>query len=288
MRLISDVGEMRHLCRGIVARREELALVPTMGALHAGHLAMVRQAVESRLPVVVSIFVNPTQFGPDEDYHRYPRTPEKDLAALDDIGGVDAVFTPGVGDMYPDGTDALVTEVTVTDLSDHLCGAFRPGHFKGVATVVTKLFNICVPTVAFFGKKDAQQYVILKRMARDLSFGIEIVGVETVRENDGLALSSRNNYLTAQEREQATVLYQAVRAARDEILKGETRSDVLVEQMTGIVDAAPLARLQYADVVSVSTLKPRARFDSGEEVLAALAVYFGSTRLIDSAFVTVP
>jgi pantoate--beta-alanine ligase len=142
-----------------------------MGALHAGHLAMVRQAVESRLPVVVSIFVNPTQFGPDEDYHRYPRTPEKDLAALDDIGGVDAVFAPGVGDMYPDGTDALVTEVTVTDLSDHLCGAFRPGHFKGVATVVTKLFNICVPTVAFFGKKDAQQYVILKRMARDRDCG---------------------------------------------------------------------------------------------------------------------
>lgn len=286
--VISGVNEMRRVAREIRSNAGSLALVPTMGALHEGHLQLVREAGQRDHPIVVSIFVNPTQFGPDEDFDRYPRTLETDLQALQNVGGVDAVFAPSVADMYPEGLEALATEVAVRHLPDHLCGAFRPGHFNGVTTVVSKLFNICVPSVAFFGKKDAQQYVIIRRMVHDLDFGIEIVGVDTVREPDGLALSSRNKYLSAEEREQATVLFEAVESARRLIEKGTGRHDALVASMTEVISRAPLARLQYAEAVSSETLKPRYEFEPGQEILAAVAVYFGGTRLIDNAFVTLP
>ncbi len=287
-RVISGVHEMRRACTKIRAKAGDLALVPTMGALHEGHLQLVREAADRRLPVVVSIFVNPTQFGPEEDFDRYPRTLESDLEALAGVGGVEAVFAPSVTGMYPDGLEALATEVSVRHLPDHLCGAFRPGHFNGVTTVVSKLFNICVPSVAFFGKKDAQQYVILRRMVHDLDFGIEIVGVETVREADGLALSSRNKYLTPEQREQAVVLFEAVQVAKRLIEEGNGRHDAIVGSMTTAISRAPLARLQYAEAVSSETLRPSYEFESGEEVLAAVAAFFGNTRLIDNVFATLP
>ncbi len=286
--IFSDIDQMRRVATEIRSSAGTLALVPTMGALHEGHLQLVREARKRDHPIVVSIFVNPTQFGPDEDFDRYPRTLETDLEALGSVGGVEAVFAPSVSDMYPEGIEALATEVAVRHLPDHLCGAFRPGHFNGVTTVVSKLFNICVPSVAFFGKKDAQQYVIIRRMVHDLDFGIEIIGVDTVREPDGLALSSRNKYLSSEEREQAVVLFEAVQTARRLIQQGTGRHDAIVTSMTEVISRAPLARLQYAEAVSSETLKPRYEFESGDEVLAAVAVYFGETRLIDNVFVTLP
>ena len=264
-----------------------LALVPTMGALHRGHLALVEEARERVGPeghVAVSIFVNPTQFGPNEDFDAYPRTLDADLDALRSAGGVDAVFAPSVDEMYPEGAATLVR---VAGLGEHLCGAHRPGHFDGVTTIVTKLLVACRPHVAVFGKKDAQQFLILRRMARDLGFGVEIAGVETVREADGLALSSRNRYLGEEERKQALVLSRAVLAARRQADTGERRASALVDTMREEIASAPLARLQYAEVVDTEALQPVDTLRPGQEVLAAVAVYFGSARLIDNTFITV-
>lgn len=288
MELISDVNAMRQLCEGLRRQVGSLALVPTMGALHDGHLELVRVAGRRAGGVVVSIFVNPTQFGPGEDYEGYPRTMDDDLRALRDLGVVDGVFAPGVDDMYPDGIENMVTQVSVRHLPDHLCGAFRQGHFDGVTTVVGKLLNICRPTLAVFGRKDAQQFVIISRMVRDLDFGVEVVGVETVREQDGLALSSRNKYLTSEERREAVVLFNAVTAAREAILGGERNREKLIQVMTDQIRKSPLAKLQYAEVVGTAALQPADVLSAGGEVLAAVAVFFGGTRLIDNAFVTVP
>jgi pantoate--beta-alanine ligase len=264
-----------------------LALVPTMGALHRGHLALVedaRRRVGAEGHVTVSIFVNPTQFGPGEDFDAYPRTLEADLDELRRVGGVDVVFAPSVKAMYPDGT---ATSVQVVGLDQVLCGAHRPGHFDGVTTIVTKLFLACRPDLAVFGKKDAQQFLILRRMVRDLGFGVEVVGVETVREPDGLALSSRNRYLGEEERKQAVVLSRAVSAARAQADTGERRAAALVDSMREAVAAAPLARLQYAEVVDADTLAPVETLRPGQEVLAAVAVYFDGARLIDNTFITI-
>ncbi len=272
------------------ARRREgrrLALVPTMGALHAGHLTLVRTARAHADHVTVSIFVNPTQFGPNEDYARYPRRLEQDVAALEALG-VDVVFAPTVEEMYPDGPAANLTWVYVEKLDAHLCGRYRPGHFRGVTTVVAKLFNICRPHVAVFGLKDAQQFQIIRRMVRDLHYDIELIGVPTVREPDGLALSSRNTYLSPEERKQAVVLSQAVEAARQAIEAGEQRPEAIVEAMRQILARAPLARVQYAEVVDAETLQPVTRIRPGQRVLAGVAVFFGDTRLIDNVFVEAP
>lgn len=272
------------------ARRREgkrLALVPTMGALHEGHLTLVREACARADHVTVSIFVNPTQFGPNEDYARYPRQLEQDVAALDALG-VDVVFAPTVEEMYPEGAASHLTWVYVEKLDAHLCGRYRPGHFRGVATVVAKLFNICKPHVAVFGLKDAQQFQIIRRMVQDLSYDIELVGVPTVREPDGLALSSRNVYLNAEERAQAVVLSRAVEAARRAIEAGEQRPEAIVEAMRQILARAPLARVQYAEVVDAETLQPVRQIRPGQRVLAGVAVFFGNTRLIDSVFVEAP
>ncbi|SHK20959.1 pantoate--beta-alanine ligase [Rhodothermus profundi] len=272
------------------ARRREgqrLALVPTMGALHEGHLALVREARARADHVTVSIFVNPTQFGPNEDYARYPRQLEQDVAALDALG-VDVVFAPTVEEMYPEGAASHLTWVYVEKLDAHLCGRYRPGHFRGVATVVAKLFNICKPHVAVFGLKDAQQFQIIRRMVQDLSYDIELVGVPTVREPDGLALSSRNVYLNPEERAQAVVLSRAVEAARRAIEAGEQRPEAIVEAMRQILARAPLARVQYVEVVDAETLQPVRQIRPGQRVLAGVAVFFGNTRLIDSVFVEAP
>ena len=260
--------------------RKRLGLVPTMGALHGGHLALVREAKKQADHVTVSIFVNPTQFAPGEDYEEYPRTLEADMEALESIGRVDVVFAPSAEEMYPFGLPPFAT-VSVRDLDKHLCGAFREGHFEGVTSVVTRLFLACRPDIAVFGQKDAQQLAILKRMTAELDFGIEIIGCPIVREEDGLAISSRNRYLGSEERRQATVLSQAVRNAFGQVEKGERDVTVLIDTMQQIVASAPLARLQYAEIVDAENLQPVRTLRQGR-YLAALAVFFGDTRLIDN------
>jgi pantoate--beta-alanine ligase len=277
---------MRSLAAGLKLERRRVALVPTMGALHRGHLSLVDLAQQHADVVLASIFVNPSQFGAGEDYGRYPRDFDRDLEKLE-AAGVHAVFAPGVDDMYPGGVRGQRVQVVPESLTEHLCGPFRPGHFEGVATVVAKLFNTCLPDVAVFGRKDAQQYVILTRMVRDLNFGIDIVGGDTVREPDGLALSSRNSYLTHDERKQATVLFDAITEAAKVVRRGEQDPRAVVHAMTDSVSRSSLARLQYAELVDSESLQPVERLDKGLEVIAALAVYFGDTRLIDNVFVQV-
>ena len=287
MEILRSVPAMQTEAEAVRCAGRRLALVPTMGALHRGHLALVddaRRRVGADGHVTVSIFVNPTQFGPSEDFDAYPRTLEADLNALREVGGVDAVFAPDVDAMYPDGA---ATSVQVDGLGASLCGAHRPGHFDGVTTIVTKLFLACRPDLAMFGKKDAQQFLILRRLARDLGFGVEVVGVETVREPDGLALSSRNRYLSEEERKQAVVLSEAVSAAREQADTGERQAAALVDSMRKKIAAAPLARLQYAEVVDTETLQPVETLRPGQTVLAAVAVYFGDARLIDNTFITI-
>ena len=259
---------------------KRLGLVPTMGALHRGHLALVREAKKKADHVTVSIFVNPTQFAPGEDYEEYPRTLEADMEALESIGRVDVVFAPSAEEMYPFGLPPFAI-VSVRDLDKHLCGACREGHFEGVTSVVTRLFLACRPDIAVFGQKDAQQLAILKRMTAELDFGIEIIGCPIVREEDGLAISSRNRYLGSEERRQATVLSQAVRNAFGQVEKGERDVTVLIDTMQQIVASAPLARLQYAEIVDAENLQPVRTLQQGR-YLAALAVFFGDTRLIDN------
>lgn len=273
------------------AAGRRLALVPTMGALHAGHLALAEDARRRVGPtghVAVSVFVNPTQFAPGEDFDAYPRTLDADLVALGTLGpgAVDAVFAPTAPEMYPFGLPPFAT-VAVRDLDRHLCGAARPGHFEGVTTVVAKLFLACRPHVAIFGQKDAQQLAILKRMTAEMGFGVEIVGHPIVREADGLALSSRNAYLSDPERAEALVLSRAVRAAEAAVAGGERNAARLVAAMSAEVDRAPGVRLQYAEVVDAEALQPvetlAAGGPSGGRYLAAVAAFVGTTRLIDNA-----
>jgi len=272
------------------ARRtdQRIALVPTMGALHAGHLALVEAAGAAADVVIVSVFVNPTQFGPGEDYEAYPRTLALDEATLRGQGIATHVFAPGVSEMYPDGPEAQRTSVRVEGLTDSLCGAHRPGHFTGVATVVSMLLHLVQPDVAVFGQKDAQQLAVIRRMVKDLHLPVEIHGAPTVREPDGLALSSRNAYLSTSERAQAKALFQALQAAAKAIQNGELQVGPLVRRMHSILDEAPLAKPQYIEIVDADNLSPLERLSPGQRVLLALAVYFGPTRLIDNLSLTVP
>ncbi|PSQ74213.1 MAG: pantoate--beta-alanine ligase [Bacteroidetes bacterium QH_9_64_21] len=291
MDVIRTVNEMQAHADAARAEGQTLALVPTLGALHKGHLTLVRRALEEADHVTVSIFVNPTQFGPDEDYDEYPRDLEGDQEKLEALN-VDALFAPSVNEMYPYANDEALPGplawVSVDRLDAHLCGAYREGHFRGVTTVVTKLFHACKPDLAVFGKKDAQQYVILQRLVETLLFDIDIVGVPTVREPDGLATSSRNEYLSPEEREQASVLFQAVTAAEEAINGGEQEAEAVVRAMANELAAAPDGEVEYAEVVDANTLQPTDHLAPGQDVLAAVAVYFGDTRLIDNTFVEVP
>ena len=267
------------------AAGRRLALVPTMGALHDGHLALVADARGRADHVAVSVFVNPTQFAPGEDFDAYPRTLDADLDALEAAGGVDAVFAPTAEAMYPFGLPPTTT-VSVGALGRHLCGPHRPGHFEGVATVVAKLLLACRPHVAVFGQKDAQQLAVLRRMTAELGFGVEVAGHAVVREADGLALSSRNRYLSSRERAQAVVLHRALVAAEAAVERGERSAAALEALLRREVEAAPLARVQYAEVVDADALQPVETLGrggaSGGRYLAALAVFFGDTRLIDN------
>jgi len=255
-----------------------------MGALHDGHLSLVAAARESADHITVSIFVNPAQFGVGEDLARYPADLDADVAKLAALSVV-VVFAPAIGEVYPDGS---TTKVFVEGADAHLCGPFRPGHFEGVTSVVARLFSICEPDRAVFGLKDGQQYLIIRRMVRDLGLDIEIVGVPTVREHDGLAMSSRNSFLSDSERNQAAVVCKAVFAARELILTGERHTDVVCAAMKREINMADLARLQYAEVVDTATIAPVELIKKGQHLLAATAVHFGHTRLIDNQFIIAP
>ena len=254
-------------------------LVPTMGALHQGHGELIRVAREhagKNGEVAVSIFVNPLQFEPGSDFEKYPR-PEKADEDFCRDAGVDLLFRPLPSEMYAEDRSVYIEE---TSLSETLCGKSRPGHFRGVCTVVAKLFNILSPDAAVFGEKDFQQLAIIRRMVRDLNFKIDIIGVPTVREEDGLAYSSRNQYLSAEERKQATVLRRALLAAADRTKAGEKSAKTIVDLVRGMIEQAPLARIDYVDLVDAETLQARDMVEPNS--LLALAVFFGKTRLIDN------
>ncbi|MDX6695158.1 MAG: pantoate--beta-alanine ligase [Blastocatellia bacterium] len=261
-------------------RREQdktIGLVPTMGALHEGHLSLVREARRMCDVVVVSVFVNPTQFGPGEDFQRYPRDLTKDAARLTDYN-VDYIFAPTPEEIYPKN---FSTYINVGGLSDELEGKSRPGHFRGVATVVTILLNIVHPDFAFFGQKDAQQTLVVRRLVRDLALETEIVVLPTVREESGLALSSRNAYLKDEERRAASVLYRALKLAKEAYKNGERNAMRLIEIIRATVEAEPLAHLDYIGITDADTMERLDKLDD-RTVLIALAVYIGKTRLIDN------
>ena len=279
MEVISKISQIRAVSREQKSNGRSVGFVPTMGFLHEGHLSLVRESLRHTDCTVVSIFVNPTQFGPEEDFQEYPRDLEKDKALLNDLG-VDYVFVPENQEMYPEG---FKTYVEVADLQDKYEGRSRPGHFRGVCTVVLKLFAIVEPDVAFFGQKDAQQAAIIKKMVKDLNLDVGIRILPIVREEDGLALSSRNIYLTKDQRKAALCLVQSLRNAKDMIESGETNLQIIVKEMTRIIDSQSLADLDYIGIVDLDNFEPLDKIKN--EMLIAVAVYFGKVRLIDNMIV---
>jgi pantoate--beta-alanine ligase len=276
MNILRTIHDMTSVSRAMRGAGQRLGLVPTMGALHEGHLSLVRAAKEQCDAVAVSIFVNPLQFGPKEDFAKYPRTLERDSDLLEKEG-VDCLFAPTAEEMYPAET---VTYVTVKGLSEKLCGRSRPGHFRGVTTVVSKLFHIVEPDVAFFGQKDAAQAAIIRRMVRDLNFSIEIVIGPIVREPDGLAMSSRNAYLDPQQRKAALVLYRALMRVRKLFEQGERDAAKLMATGKQEFTNEPVVRIDYLEIVDPDTLEP-VKIISGRS-LVAIAAFVGPTRLIDN------
>ncbi len=271
--VINTIAEMRKLRRQL---SEPVGFVPTMGYFHEGHLSLVRQARKENPTVVVSIFVNPTQFGPDEDFQDYPRDLNRDLELLE-REKVDIVFVPSEEEMYPRGFNSWVDVEKVTE---KLEGASRPGHFRGVATVCAKLFNIIQPTRAYFGQKDAQQAVVIKKMVADLNMNLEIIIVPTVRESNGLAMSSRNTYLNPEERQAATVLFKALSLARELWQGGEKDAAKIRHQMTSMIQKEPLAKIDYVSIADANTLEELKKID--RPAIVFLAVRIGKTRLIDN------
>jgi pantoate--beta-alanine ligase len=275
MKIITSPSDMQAFSRGVRRAGKRLGFVPTMGALHAGHLSLVKMARAQSDCVVVSIFVNPLQFGPTEDFGKYPRTFERDCQLLE-AEGVDVVFAPSVEAMYPAGAK---TTVEVSEISDRLDGRSRPGHFKGVTTVVSKLFNIVQPDFAFFGQKDAAQVAILRRMVRDLNFDLQIIVGPIVRESDGLAMSSRNAYLSPEERKQALVLHRALMKVC-EAAQTERNVQKLLDAGKQVIAGEPAAKLDYFEIIDPETLEPVSDLSRG--ALVAVAAWFGTTRLIDN------
>ncbi len=278
MKVLTSIGAMRVACKQARALPEiKLGLVPTMGALHEGHLALVRAARGACDTVAVSIFVNPTQFGPNEDLALYPRTFEADCSLLQEAG-VDLIFAPTAEEMYP--SQSFGAFVNVPGISERLDGRSRPGHFRGVTTVVSKLFHIVAPDRAYFGQKDAAQVAVLEAMVRDLDFGIEIVVCPTVRDTDGLALSSRNRYLTPAQRGEALVIPRALRCAASAVERGERSAEMLKVMMKHHLSEAASLRIDYVEAVSRRSLLPQETVD--RETLLAIAAWVGDTRLIDN------
>lgn len=274
MKTANTIKEVRSIVKEWRASGLSVGLVPTMGFLHEGHASLIKRAHEENDRVVVSDFVNPTQFGPNEDLESYPRDFDRDCKLCEEMGA-DLVFHPDPSEMYHDQH----TYVTIDTLSETLCGVTRPIHFRGVCTVVSKLFNIVTPDRAYFGEKDAQQLAIIRKMVLDLNFDIEIVGCPIIREEDGLAKSSRNTYLSAEERKAALCLSRAVKKGQ-EVISAGCDSSVVLDSMKDIINAEPLAKIDYVSVVDALDMQPVEKIE--KDVLVAMAVYIGKTRLIDN------
>jgi pantoate--beta-alanine ligase len=282
MQIVNNISEIQEWCREKKLEGKKIGLVPTMGYLHEGHLSLVREARRDCDIVVVSIFVNPAQFGAGEDYEVYPRNMERDCALLE-REMVDLVFAPEVKEMYPAGYQTYVE--VFGQISNKMCGASRPGHFRGVCTVVSKLFNICQPDIAYFGQKDAQQVMVLEKMVRELNFPLKIVRVPIVREEDGLAMSSRNVYLDQQQRQEALVLYKALKSAEENITQGERDTRKIKDSIEKMIKGCPQADVDYIEISDAADLADIDEIRG--QVLIALAVRFGNTRLIDNLIVEV-
>jgi pantoate--beta-alanine ligase len=276
MEVIATVKEMQRRSEQLRQEGRAIAFVPTMGYLHEGHLALMREGKDRGDALIISIFVNPTQFGPEEDYERYPRDMQQDLKLAQKVG-VDIVFTPSAHEMYPDG---FQTYVEVERVTQNLCGISRPGHFRGVTTVVAKLFNIVKPHLALFGQKDYQQLVTIKRMVEDLNMDIEVIGIPTVRERDGLAMSSRNTYLSPKKRKEAARLYRALRKGEDLFRQGEKNTASILTTVRGIIEEAKPTAIDYIKICDAHTLEDIEEIKG--EAIIALAVQIGKTRLIDN------
>lgn len=281
MKIIRSPKQMFRISQKLKSHGYRIGFVPTMGALHAGHLSLIRRAAKENDKVVVSIFVNPIQFGPQEDYQRYPRKLKKDTLLCQNEKA-DFIFYPDANQMYPQG---FKTHIEVRELSGVLCGAFRLGHFQGVATVVAKLFNIVMPDTAYFGQKDAQQAIIIQRMSNDLNIPVKVKVMPIIREKDGLAMSSRNQYLNIAERKKAVVLYRALNKARDLVKKGMVDCRLIIKQIKSVIIKSKPTKIDYIDIVDLDDLKPVARIKN--KALLALAVWFGRTRLIDNTVLKV-
>jgi pantoate--beta-alanine ligase len=281
MKIITTIDQMHEHALRLRDQGDRIGFVPTMGFLHEGHLSLMRKARDENHALVVSIFVNPTQFGPGEDYKSYPRDPEKDATLCRELG-CDVLFTPSADEMYPQG---FATTVSVSGITETLCGASRPGHFDGVATVVTKLFNIVRPHRAYFGLKDYQQYLVISKLARDLDMNIKILGLPTVREEDGLAMSSRNAYLYDDERSGALTLSRSLEAARQMLKEGNRDPRKIEEKVTAIIRSEPTTKIDYVRVVDADDLTPLSVIE--DRALLALAVFVGEARLIDNGILEV-
>lgn len=280
MQVIEKIKDVSNFIKELKAQKKTVGFVPTMGFLHEGHLSLMRYAKKVTDVVVVSIFVNPTQFGPKEDFNAYPRDMEGDKGKCLEAG-VDILFIPFASEIYSEG---YLTYVNVEKIADVMCGASRAGHFKGVATIVAKLFNIVKPDKAFFGQKDYQQAVVIKRMAADLNMDVDIEALPTIREPDGLAISSRNSYLTDEaERAAAACLYMSLKLAEDRISKGERNRAKIIEAMQHIIQSEKLAKIDYITIADTETLEEVKTID--RKVVIALAVWIGKTRLIDNVVV---
>jgi pantoate--beta-alanine ligase len=281
MQVAETIKSVRELVKAARDRGKKIGFVPTMGALHVGHISLIEAAVKQCDFVVVSIFVNPTQFCPGEDLEKYPRPVDADLEICRE-SGVDVVFTPTTQQMY--GKNNL-TWVIVEKLTESLCGKFRPGHFRGVTTVCAKLFNIVAPDVAYFGQKDAQQAIVIKKMVADLNMPLHVVICPSVRHQDGLAVSSRNQYLTEQQRKDATLIYKALQKCQEMIDSGATDTKSVIAEMRQILNSPPAINIEYASIVDAETLQPVDPIDG--KIFVALAVKIGNTRLIDNILLDV-
>lgn len=277
MKIFKNPEEVQKYLISEKMNRKKISFVPTMGYLHEGHLSLMREGRKYGDILVVSIFVNPTQFGPNEDLDRYPRDFEGDVEKCKSVG-VDVIFYPTNENMYPEN---FQTYVTVEKVTKNLCGLSRPTHFRGVATVVAKLFNIVQPDYAFFGEKDFQQLVVIKQMVRDLNFPIKIIGCPIVREPDGLAMSSRNAYLSSEERKQALCLYKSILKVKELFEKGERNSQKLIEAAKSVITKHPLAKIDYVKIVDINTMED-IEGEINKDALYAVAVWIGKTRLIDN------
>lgn len=281
MKIITDISKMKAEIKSLKYKGKIIGLVPTMGYLHEGHLSLVRESIKKTDCTVVSIFVNPAQFGPREDFKEYPRDLNRDYKILEKEG-VDYIFYPRDSEMYPMG---YKTYIEVHGLQDRLCGFSRHGHFKGVCTVVLKLFNIINPDISFFGQKDAQQAIILKRMVRDINLDVKINVLPILRDKNGLALSSRNSYLTQEQRNAALSLSRSLKLARQMIESGERKTEKIIQKMKVTIESEPFTRIDYVEIVDLEELNPIDRID--KEVLIAIAVFVGKIRLIDNIIVKI-